>query len=528
MKSIHTNVQFEYGGYYSEEHEWIYSSCMYAIGFKSSSLEKITYSMLVDEIFNKVELDGARLKLKISYSLSKTRREAYIVNDADVLVFLTSLDTEGLKPVLHVELCNVSENNEKLVEEVSRAVERRSSVGVNYDICNAGMLTIYREGETSKQPIIEEVIENETIISEKDVAIERVSPADVDSPMDEGLDDVRDDVLRDDVELPLPLSRESQFITEWEDGMGIEVDQEFSSKEAVWDLINKASNKYCFNVKTVKSDPMRLMVKCSQASTGCDWYLRVAKIQKSDFWCVRVYRNMHKCSRSVQSTSYTRQRGTPRLVASVLHEDYPCQFDTPAPKNIMSIVQGRLGLSCSYSTALRGKKQHVKDVRGSPETSYKLLFSYLHMLKVVNPGTITSVELDEDKRFKFLFIALGASVEGFRAMRKVIVIDATFLKTVYGGMLVFATAQDPNHHHYPIAFGVIDSENHASWRWFFERLKTAIPDVPGLVFISDRHRSIIKAVLEVYPKAVHAHCIWHLSQTRQSWKCIQTNNKINQ
>ncbi|KAG7588865.1 MULE transposase domain [Arabidopsis suecica] len=221
---------------------------------------------------------------------------------------------------------------------------------------------------------------------------------------------------------------------------------------------------------------------------------------------------MHTCSRCEESTRYFKQKGTPRLVASVLHEDFRGQLETPDPKTIMSLVKGRLGLDCSYSTALRGKKQHVSDMRGNPEACYTMLFAYLHMLREMNSVTVTEMELDEEERFKYLFIALGASIEGFKAMRKVLVIDATFLKTVYGGMLVIATAQDPNRHHYPIAFGVIDSENHASWNWFFRMLRKVVPDEDGLVFISDRHQSIIKGVMDVFPNASHGHCIWHLSQ----------------
>jgi len=48
-------------------------------------------------------------------------------------------------------------------------------------------------------------------------------------------------------------------------------------------------------------------------------------------------------------------------------------------------------------------------------------------------------------------------------MRKVITVDATFLKTVEGGVLIVATAQDPNRHHYPIAFSVVDGEKNARW-----------------------------------------------------------------
>lgn len=41
--------------------------------------------------------------------------------------------------------------------------------------------------------------------------------------------------------------------------------------------------------------------------------------------------------------------------------------------------------------------------------------------------------------------------------------NATFLKVVEGGVLIIANAQDPNHHHYPLAFGVADGEKKESW-----------------------------------------------------------------
>ncbi|XP_024010651.1 uncharacterized protein LOC112086110 [Eutrema salsugineum] len=170
------------------------------------------------------------------------------------------------------------------------------------------------------------------------------------------------------------------------------------------------------------------------------------------------------------------------MVASVLHDVYPGRLDTPVAKSIINVVQGRIGMNVSYSTALRGKKLAFNYVRGSPEDSNGMLYPYLHMLEKVNLGTVTSVELTAEKNFKYFFIALGACVEGFRAMRKVLVVDATFLSGSYGGMLVFATAQDPNRHNYPVAFGVIDGENNRSWRWFFEKLKTVVPDDPKVRF----------------------------------------------
>jgi len=43
-------------------------------------------------------------------------------------------------------------------------------------------------------------------------------------------------------------------------------------------------------------------------------------------------------------------------------------------------------------------------------------------------------------------------------MRKVIIVDKTHMKTAYGGVLIVSTAQNPDHHHYLIAFGVVDGE----------------------------------------------------------------------
>ena len=85
-----------------------------------------------------------------------------------------------------------------------------------------------------------------------------------------------------------------------------------------------------------------------------------------------------------------------------------------------------------------------------------------------------------------------------------------FFKSKYGGTLLIATTQDGNFHQHPLAFGVVDSENDASWQWFLIMLQGAFPDEEELVIISDKHQSIIKAVGEVYPKASHGHCLWHI------------------
>ncbi|XP_023638869.1 uncharacterized protein LOC111830617 [Capsella rubella] len=131
---------------------------------------------------------------------------------------------------------------------------------------------------------------------------------------------------------------------------------------------------------------------------------------------------------------------------------------------------------------------------GNPEGSFEELPSYLYTIRRANPGTITHLQIDECDRFKYVFIAFGASVAGFAYMRKVVVVDGTFLHGSYKGTLLTALAQDGNFQTSPIAFAVVNTENDDFWRWFFTQLKVAIPDERNLAIISDIHKSIRKAI----------------------------------
>ncbi|XP_018448668.1 protein FAR1-RELATED SEQUENCE 5-like [Raphanus sativus] len=282
-------------------------------------------------------------------------------------------------------------------------------------------------------------------------------------------------------------------------------------------MVDRAAFAECYHYITKKSDRNRLVVRCSQPN--CKWGLRAARIGETEIFSIRSYTKMHTCLRSSQSNSNDKRRGSAELVSAFLIEQYPGDIETPTPKVITGLVKFHLGVMISYSTALHGKNLAACERRGSPEDSYKMMNCHLHMVEQVNPGTKTCLKLDEAGKFKYLFIALGACIEGFTVMRKVIIVDATWLKNGYGGVLVFAKAQDPNLHHYPLAFAVLDGENHASWTWFFENLKRAIPDSSELVFMTDRNQSLIFAIGNLYPQAHHGHCLWHLKENVKGHAC---------
>lgn len=99
---------------------------------------------------------------------------------------------------------------------------------------------------------------------------------------------------------------------------------------------------------------------------------------------------------------------------------------------------------------------------------------------------------------------------------QVVVIDGTFLTGKYKGTLLGAVAQDANRNIFPLAFAIADTENNSSWEWFLRQLRKVVPPSNDLVFVSDRHVSISRAIGLVYPSAHHCICRWHMEQNIRS------------
>lgn len=62
-------------------------------------------------------------------------------------------------------------------------------------------------------------------------------------------------------------------------------------------------------------------------------------------------------------------------------------------------------------------------------------------------------------RFKYMFLAFGAGISGFKHMPNVIIIDGAHLRGKYAGCLLTASAQDGNYQVFPLAVANIDGEN---------------------------------------------------------------------
>ncbi|KAF8084435.1 hypothetical protein N665_0717s0002 [Sinapis alba] len=100
MGSYLTNIHFDYERYYSnigDDYELTPSEGrLYALSFRTSSMEEITYSGLGDMICRKITIDPSKKRLNLSYILLvvKPERQSYILDDEDVFVYLTLVNKD--------------------------------------------------------------------------------------------------------------------------------------------------------------------------------------------------------------------------------------------------------------------------------------------------------------------------------------------------------------------------------------------------------------------------------------------------
>ncbi|XP_024016554.1 protein FAR1-RELATED SEQUENCE 6-like [Eutrema salsugineum] len=287
--------------------------------------------------------------------------------------------------------------------------------------------------------------------------------------------------------------------------LDLAVGQRYETKEDFEMRLKILSIAHKFDYNVDHSSKKLLTVKCWV--DGCKWRVRASTVGSSKCFWVKTYTREHTCSVTVRSQ---RTRHATHEVLGRLYKDFVGGVGPKVlPNHVAEALTKRYSIKVDYWKAHRALKYARELVSGTSESGYEDLPSYLYMIRRANPGTLIKLEVDEEDRFKFMFLSFGASIQGFPFMRKVVVVDGTFLHGKYKGTLLLATTQDGNFNIFPVAFAVVDTENDESWEWFFTQLHRVIPD-EGLAIISDRHKSIGNAIGKVYPLASRGICTYHL------------------
>ncbi|XP_016205950.1 uncharacterized protein LOC107646269 [Arachis ipaensis] len=118
--------------------------------------------------------------------------------------------------------------------------------------------------------------------------------------------------------------------------------------------------------------------------------------------------------------------------------------------------------------------------------------------------------------FHRIFWTFSPCVKAFKHCKPLISIDDTHLYSKYGRTLLMAISQDGNANILPIAFAVVEGETKDGWSFFLSYLWQHVTPQPGILVISDRHKSIdgalnVEGRLWKPPHAFQAFCTRHIA-----------------
>ena len=155
---------------------------------------------------------------------------------------------------------------------------------------------------------------------------------------------------------------------------------------------------------------------------------------------------------------------------------------------------------------------YCNQIRGTFPTSYQKLMNYTDEVRKADSGFEAIFELDEFNVFARLFWTYGEVVRTYRTyLRRMIIIDATFLGGRSFGTLFSAVAMDADNHIFPVGFAIAQGEKEVNWRFIVSKLRDHVL-VAGepVIIMSDRNVSIRNVVQELLPHCMHSYCAYHI------------------
>ena len=292
----------------------------------------------------------------------------------------------------------------------------------------------------------------------------------------------------------------------------IEKDQLYKNRDVLKTALSLYAIKNNFQYKVHKSCMRELHLLCTDPS--CKWSLRASRITKTDVFQIRRYYHIHTCSLNYHMGDH--HQASSNLVADVIKGKFLNIKTIYTPGDIRKDMMDNYGVSMSYDKAYRSREKALEMIRGKPDESYAKLPKYLHMIKVTNPGSVTDFVTNSDGNFKYMYMALAASIQGWIHCKPIVVVDGTYLTSTHKGTLITACTMDANEQIFPLAFAIVDSENNLAYEWFFKNFKTTFGEREDMCIISDRHEGIIHGVEITYPAITHCACIFHLYNNLKS------------
>ncbi|XP_010314417.2 uncharacterized protein [Solanum lycopersicum] len=221
------------------------------------------------------------------------------------------------------------------------------------------------------------------------------------------------------------------------------------------------------------------------------WTMKAYYRKKSDIFIVRSFNSENTCP--MRERVLTKVQATLEFVSGVTAPKLVNHKQIYIPRDIIDDIREYYGVQISYQQAWRAKKRALSMIRGKSSAGYRRLPRYIHNLKTVYPNSYIRMHKTEEDKFMYLFIALRPFIREFNYCTPVAVVDDSHLSGAYKETFVLASTLDGACCIFPLAYGVVDTENDCSWTWFFKQFKHAFGKRKDMCVVSDRNEIIMKS-----------------------------------
>ncbi|XP_025677968.1 uncharacterized protein [Arachis hypogaea] len=258
------------------------------------------------------------------------------------------------------------------------------------------------------------------------------------------------------------------------------VGMEFSSREAVIKAMKDYTIRRGVDYRVYESEPTTFYAKCTEYGNGCDWLIRVTKMQKKYCWEIRRYNGSHTCTRSTISQDHSKldSKTVAEAIKPLVEVDPSIKV-----KSVIADIQSKFNYTISYRKAWLAKQQAIESIFGSWEASYEALPIWFEAMCHKEPSAVVHFE--------------------------------TMPAYQRDDLVPDILSQDGNNNIVSIAFAIVEGETSDAWHFFLSNLRQHVVTRDGVGLISDRHDSIRSAIERSNgawspPKAFHMFCIRHI------------------
>ncbi|XP_019237272.1 PREDICTED: uncharacterized protein LOC109217475 [Nicotiana attenuata] len=220
----------------------------------------------------------------------------------------------------------------------------------------------------------------------------------------------------------------------------IKAGQVYKDKQTIASAMKHYSvmNKFQFRAKR-SSARSYCMVYLGE---DCTWHFKSTSINDSAMFKVRKSNSLHTCS--LMDNTYIQHKPTAMVVGSMIIPKYADPKTIYTPKDIQTDMLSEHGVNLHTCKLGKQRKKALEFLRGHPADSYSRLPSYSYILEKTYPGSVVKLKKTDDNCSLYAFVAISTSIDGWKYCRPVVVVDGTFLKSAYRGIMLIASTSIPD------------------------------------------------------------------------------------